>query len=407
MKNLINFQIRISQSKLSSLVTKAIDEAIGDDSLEVESFKVTLKRIDKVNLYPEQKNIRLELPYDVHLYKQTGLFSVDGKGAIKLTLDVEYDVSNDLVLSTKTTLNDYSWISKPEVDLGIVNVPLEKILDMVIDKYNPVITEKIDEKLKDFSNFRTPLTALDAKIAEQIKSVDFKGVHPSIELCKVNMIPISSEGDVLHLRGSAEPSIVFNDVKTYSNIKDVQFEWIETLEDEYKVQCSAIVSYDFIVENILKNISNVEIAGKPLKLDNLSIDQKNGRLSIQADLLQPITAKVSIEGNPSFEAEPSIIHLDDIDVSVKPSSFIYKMTTPIVNSFIKNKLTTMFPMSTDALIKERILPKIPKEIPYPMGVFDVSFEQINIENILFEETGLDVIAGISNLMLNTYINEEE
>lgn len=407
MKNLINFQIRISQSKLSSLVTKAIDEAIGEDSLEVESFQVTLKRIDKVNLYPDQKNIRLELPYDVHLFKQTGLFSVDGKGAIKLILDVEYDISSDLVLSTKTTLYDYSWIAKPEVDLGIVNVPLEKVLDMVINKYNPVITEKIDEKLKEFSNIRTPLTSLDAKIAQQISNADFKGIHPSIELCKVNMIPIESDGGVLKLQGSAEPSIVFNDVKTYSNIKDVKFEWIETLEEDYKVQFSAIVSYDFIVENILKNISNVEIAGKPLKLDNLNINQRGGRLSIKADILQPITAKVSIEGNPSFEAEVSIIHLDDIEVNVKPSSFIYKMTTPIVNSFIKNKLTSMFPMSTDTLIKERILPMIPREIPYPMGVFNVSFENINIENILFEETGLDVIAGVSQLMLNTYINEEE
>lgn len=395
MSNRVLFALSASNQFLSDLFEEALDEAVSSEPLEVNSVEVLLKRIGEAELRPNHKEIHIFLPLNIQLKRPAGLFTVEGSGSINLHLVVDFDINEEMKLSTKTSLVSHEWLEKPVLEIGALNIPVETLVDMVLNHHESIITAKIDASLKKVSDLnRLLLNGLDVA-RKSIKNQDLKGNTIQLNLHKVALLEPMLENSKVILKGILEPTIGINTHNTLEQ-GNIKFNWIE--QDEFLKASTMHVDielpYDLLKDEMKEALQGFEVGGK--YFDVKSIDVHGGeKLNIQLEIDEPIKAQVFIQGKPIYNELEGVLFVEDLDVKVNPANFIYKLTAPLVNKFVEGKMSEFFPLEVNQKLSAIVRGNIPSEILIPSGAIKVTHKELQIDALDF---AVDRIIGKASIV---------
>ena len=117
----------------------------------------------------------------------------------------------------------------------------------------------------------------------------------------------------------------------------------------------------------------------------------------------PIKAEVFIKGKPIYNEIEGQLILNDLDVKVNPSNFIYKLTAPLVNRFVESKMEDFFPLSVNEKLSELVSANIPKSINLQKAKIGIAQNGIQINEMRFLERKLSALAQINGLAVASVI----
>ena len=397
MPNRISFELSASNQFLSDLFEEALDDAVSSEPMEVNSVEIILNRIGEAELRPDYKAIHIYLPLNIQLKRPAGLFTVEGSGSINLHLVVDFDIDSNLRLSAKSSLLSHEWLEKPVLEIGALNIPVETLINMVLNHHESIITAKIDASLKKVSDLNSFLQKGIEKAKESINEQDLKGNAFDLSLHHISLVEPVLENDFVSIKGFLTPTIGINTNST-SEQKEISFDWItaQTLSEESTVQIDIELPYDLLKNELINTLQGMEVGGK--NFDVRSIDISGGdSLYIELEIDDPIKAQIFINGRPTYNETKGQLSMENLDVKVNPANFIYKLTAPIVNKFIENKMSDFFPLEVNQKLGEIVRSKIPTEISIPKGKIKVAHKKIRIDSLNFEDDRIIGKTTISNL----------
>jgi len=381
MSNRVSFELSASNQFLSDLFEEALDDAVSSEPLEVNSVEVMLKRVGEAELRPDHKAIHIYLPLNIQLKRPAGLFTVEGSGSINLHLVVDFDIDKSLKLSTKSSLITHEWLEKPILEIGALNIPVETLVNMVLNHHESIITAKIDASLKKVSDLNSLLlNGLDIA-RDSIKQQDLKGNTIDLNLHRVALVEPILENSKVSVKGLLMSGINTTDKLEQQNIG---FNWIDETElsQSSTMQIDIELPYDLLKDEMKDALQGLEVGGK--HFDVRSMEVSGGEyLNIQLDIDDPIKAQVFIQGKPIYNEFEGLLIMEDIDVKVNPSNFIYKLTAPLVNKFIESKMNEFFPLEVNQKLGDVVREKIPSEILIPSGKINVAHKQVKIDALDF------------------------
>ena len=397
MSNRVSFELSASNQFLSDLFEEALDDAVSSEPLEVNSVEIILKRIGEAELRPDKKSINIFLPLNIQLKRPAGLFTVEGSGSINLHLVVNYDINSDMQLIAKSDLVSHEWLDKPILEIGALNIPVETLVNMVLKHHESIITAKIDASLKAFSDLNALLVKGLDMAKKSINNQDLKGNEFELTLQNVSLVePVVKDGKV-RLNGFLNPNIGIN-TKHHLEPERISFDWIDenVLKEDSSMQIDIELPYDLLKDELKDALQGMEVGGK--NFDVRSIEISGGEhLLINLEIDDPIKAQVFVKGVPIYNEIEGVLIMKDIDVKVNPANFIYKLTAPLVNRFIENKMSDFFPLEVNQKLGEIVRSKIPSEISIPNGKINVAHEKVVIDALGFEKDRIKGKASISNL----------
>ena len=395
MSNRVSFELSASNQFLSDLFESALDDAVSSEPMEVNSVEIMLKRIGEAELKPDHKSIHIYLPLSIALKRSAGLFTVEGSGSINLHLVVDFDIDASLRLKAKSNLISHEWIEKPVLEIGALNIPVETLVNMVLNHHESILTAKIDASLKKVSDLNGLLQKGIMKAQESINSQDLKGNKFQLSLNKVALVePIIKDKKVV-VSGFIMPDIGINTSKQEA-VKNIAFEWIENevLKEESSIQLDVELPYDLMKNELKGALQGMEVGGK--HFDVRSIDIIGGeKLNINLEIDDPIKAQVFVKGTPIYNEIEGKLIMQDIDVKVNPANFIYKLTAPLVNKFIEGKMSDFFPLEVNQKLGDVIRNNIPSEIAIPNGTVGVTHKALVIDALDFQK---DKIVGKASIL---------
>ena len=75
------------------------------------------------------------------------------------------------------------------------------------------------------------------------------------------------------------------------------------------------------------------------------VDFAPSKMNLQLSLSSPLKAMVTVDGKPRYNEAESNLYLDKLDINMKASNLIYKLSAPLVNRFLSpvSKKTPSFP----------------------------------------------------------------
>lgn len=397
MSNRVSFELSASNQFLSDLFEEALDEAVSSEPLEVNSVEIILKRIGEAELRPDNKSIHIYLPLNIQLKRPAGLFTVEGSGSINLHLVVNFDIDSNMQLSAKSDLLTHEWLEKPILEIGALNIPVETLINLVLKHHESIITAKIDASLKEFSDLNAMLVRGLDLAKQSINNQDLKGNDFELTLQNVSLVePIVKDGKV-KLNGFLKPNIGIN-TKTHLDPERISFDWIsqEVLKEDSSMQIDIELPYDLLKDELKEALQGMEVGGKNFEVKSIEISGGD-LLLINLEIDDPIKAQIFVQGVPIYNEIEGVLIMNDIDVKVNPANFIYKLTAPLVNRFIENKMSDFFPLEVNQKLGEVVRSKIPSEIIIPKGKINVVHEKVIIDSLNFAKDRLIGKASVSNL----------
>jgi len=403
MESSILFNISTTSEFLSNLLEDALDKAVSSEPMEVNGVTVMLNRVGEAEIKPEGKRINIYLPLKIKLTREAGLFTVEGNGAINLHLAVDIEISNTLKLKAKSELVTHEWLEKPRLEIGALNIPIETLVNLVLNHHESIITAKIDNELLRFSDLNQVLQGGLKDARQKIGELDLKGNRINLDIDELLLSEPKFENGKINLSGIVRPDIAINDVAEIRSSL-VPFRWM-TDEDkklENKVLIPIIFDYDFLEKELRTVLQGMEVGGK--HFDVRSIHIRGGeQLHIKMVIDDPIKAEVFIKGTPIYNEIEGELILNNIDVKVNPGNFIYKLTAPLVNRFVESKMEDFFPVSVNDQLSDLVSKNIPSSVDLEKATISISQKGIQINEMRFLERKLSALAQINGLEVGSVI----
>lgn len=403
MESSIIFDITTTSEFLSNLLEEALDKAVSAEPMVVNGVEVLLTRIGEAEIRPEGKKVDIFLPLKIQLKREAGLFTVEGNGAIKLNLAVNVDITNSLKLKAKSELVAHEWIEKPILEIGALNIPIETLVNLVLKHHESIITAKIDNSLQQFSDLNQLLQGGLADARKKLGELDLKGNRINLDVDELILSEPQINDGKVNISGIVKPDISINDTAVVQS-SIVPFRWMtdEDKHTENKVLVPITFDYDFLENELRTVLQGMEVGGKHFDVRTINI-RGGEELNIRMVIDEPIKAEVFIKGKPIYNEIEGQLILNDIDVKVNPSNFIYKLTAPLVNRFVESKMEDFFPLNVNSQLSELVSKNIPSSIKLEKAKIGIAQNGIQIQELRFLERKLSALAQINGLAVASVI----
>lgn len=397
----LTYKISATQAKLNATVDAALDKALSRDNMEVNGVEVQLSKSGLATGILEGKALLIDVPLDIHIKRKAGLFTVEGTGGISIKLKLNYDINRDLQFKFKTELVAHEWITKPVLEVGALNIPVETLMNLVLGHYESVLVSKIDAALNEKSDFvgqvYQALQQLETKVNDILpfdNAVDLK-------LGTLDTMTPRSSNNRVELQGNIEMGLSVLPKLASTNDLLPTINWTDKVQAAVPITVDIQLSYSDLANQATEQLSGVDMGGRKIVVSDMVITYEE-ELQIEVELTEPIKGTVSLTGEPDYMPTTGELAVAELDVKVKPSNFIYKMTAPLVNKFIEGKLEELLPISLQAIV-DRKLAELPKEIAVPDGILKPSLSKADIKAIEFDAKGVNISIELNDVHVEILI----
>ncbi len=396
---MIGFDLKVDKENIENQLMNLLKEAMPTSKLEVSGFEVSISVIDKPKLTIKNKIITTNLPIAVSFIKNAALFTVQGHGKLNVELKTIFDVNPSFHLTTKSSIQDHTWIEKPVIDFGSLDVTVEKLIDLVLAHYNEMIASSIDKSIKDTLDLNSLVQKAITQMHYKLKSFNFKGLNLYIEPSELLLEPLDTQDKFFRARGSLRSEVAFATDNPLED-KGILLRWVESLLSDNTTYILFDITEKIISDLLCEFVNKQQYGGQNLVCDACTVDFKPSSIAIKLKLIKPIEGIVTLKGSPRYSDTDSKLYIDDLDISLKASNFIYKLTAPLVNKFLASSIKENLPIDVDGLIKSQLLSYYKGNTVIDGMQISHAISSVNLAELKFNEDSVSALMKINESELS-------
>jgi hypothetical protein len=388
LENNILIDFRLSKSKLNFYLQEVIDQYT-DTKLSAGDFDIFIKKTShQINIEARRKSVYANIPIAFNFSQKAGLFSIEGEGSIIANLEIICDIDRDFGLKTKTILHSHEWQEGPVLHVGQLNIPIETLSNCVISFLKESLMEKLDKRLAETADIKTAINSQIKQYATNYPVHRKPELYFNGQILQVQSGLLREDENDIHLDLWLELSGKISDQPLRFDIEsEPVFYWVETGTKKSNQIIDVELSYLGLAKMILTSINGQEIGVKNFELESVHIRNTN-LLEIKANMLEPVKGIITITCKPFLDRETQKLNLEQFDIDIDASNIIYKLSSPLIEKIISNKIMALLPFDPSPFIKQ-FLTKPPQIHLMDNKISLIpSFSQLVIDHITFSENGL-------------------
>ncbi len=392
---MIGFELKVDKKKVENRIYELIKETAPNSKLEISGFEVILEILGAPNLELTGKNIFTSFPIAVSFVKDAALFTVKGHGKLNIQMATAFDINPNFGLTTKSKIEKYEWVEKPVIDFGSLDITVEKLIGLVLNHYDDMIGATIDKSIKDALNLKDLVNSAIGKLRTQLSKFSFKGINLFIEPSELLLEPIETDNYNFKAKGSLRADVAF---ATSNPFEDTGFtlRWVETLLSDNITYIHFDITEEIISNILCEFVNEQEYGGEKLVSDNCKVDFSPGKININLNLIKPINAAVLLYGNPRYNEHESKLYLDNLDIDMKASNFIYKLTSGLISKYMESKIKENLPVDVDYLIKSQLSKIISGSQVFNEFTIQHSISSIKLMELVTHDKGIKALMVIND-----------
>lgn len=396
---MISFSAVINKNKLIRLLSDTIKTSVEGNKFDVNGFNVQFALKDKVGLTFSGKCIEVELPVDLELSKASGLFSVSGHGSLMVVVKINYDINPGFQLTTKSEMAHHTWLTPAIVDVGTLDVPIEKVVEMMLKHYESVICGSIDKVIKENVDIRQQVDNALLVLKDNLNANAYFGLRLYVNPYEVLFEPVRDHENEIILKGAVQLDATVSDKNPYQSTQ-LSFIWADNILDDGINFINIDIDETIITAILCDYLNKMEYGGEKLQTKSCLVDfteKHEMHLTIKID--KPIAGTILINAKPKYNNANETLTVVDLDVNVKPESFIYKLTAPLLSKFLASEVNNNLPIHLDKIIDAYTSSFKTKNVEINDVAISTRFDKLFIKELTFYEKGVKGISQINDLTL--------
>ena len=347
----ISVKLKDIENQTNSLLNGLIyeDNNIEDDDIEMKIWKLALITIKNDNGANDQK-IRTVLPLKaivkyrigtkkmgVELYN-TKEFNLDG--VVTLLSDVGL---TNWKMNTKTELKSLDWNESPTMTVFGKNVPVTYLINPGIKLFKSKIEKKIDDAIAKSMDFKPNVLAALEKICVPFQMSDtyesWLRIVP-IEIYSTNA-KLKNDTFVLEMGMKCNmETLIGRQPETKFNASKIVLKPVSKIPQEITANIIAVSTYIEASKLMTKNFAGQEFGSgsKKVKVQNVSIWHKNGKMIIALDVLGSVNGTIYLAGFPQYNDKTKEVFFDQLDYALDTKNKLMRTANWLAQGLILRKI---------------------------------------------------------------------
>lgn len=416
----VSLPITINLKEIETTINEQIDRVLfenknlNDDG--DHDFEIRAEKPEDISVVFESSHIRYRVPLKIWIKKVVPivLLEVEVEGAIAMSLSTEFKIEKDWKLTTVTRVIEHEWLEKPQIRIGLFDLPIKFILNTVLEKSEKYLSKSLDKALAKHFDLQKIAQKAWKQIQAPIQVDEELGIWLIIRPEKVGMTPLMSDGE--HLKGTimvqTYAAAVIGEKPTSINEDPVpSFHLSTEIKDDFDLYLKNHIDYaqagkiarKYVIEqSITKSIFSIKIV-------DLKLSGKGDKVVIETKISGSFNGEIVFEGKPVFDKMKYKIKIEQPDYKLVTQNILFRFINWVLKRLIKNRLRKLlsFPLKEDI---NKLILRIGNLLTNYEVVDNVilngNLEKLDIENIQFEENGLNLTISSAG-ELNIHVNKIE
>ena len=336
-----------TNTQLNGLIYE--DNTIDDDDIEMKIWKlapITIKNDNTTNIPKITTILPLKAIVKYRIgTKKMGValynikeFNLDGV----VTLISEVSLTN-WKMNTKTELKSLNWNESPTITVFGKNVPITYLINPAISLFKSKIEKKIDNAIEKSMDFKPNVLVALEKICAPFQMSDtyqsWLKIVP-IEIYSTNA-KLKNDTFVLDMGMKCTmETLIGKQPESKFNANKIILKPVSKIPQDITANIVAISTYQEASKLMTKNF-NGQIFGsgsKSIKVQNVAIWHKNGKMIIALDVLGAVNGTIYLAGFPQYNDKTKEVFFDQLDYALDTKNKLMQTANWLAQGLILKKI---------------------------------------------------------------------
>jgi len=355
-RSVVNINYQLDKAGIQDTFNTIIDEQLaGDMEFTGYDLDISVKKYGDAKFEFDGKRILVNLPLEIFLEKETFISNLKAKGILNMTFVSDLEVDSTWNLVTETGLEDYTWIKEPQLSLGVMSLPIERIANGIIEKSKDEVAKNIDITIRDHFELRNKMLDMMKIIEEPYQLDSAFNMFVTLQPDTVFMTPTWNTKDwtegqigvfVKTNMSSTKPEVI-------PGIQLPDFQWSEKLDSSSVFRVQLELDHKHIQSILDDNLVGRTFAndGQEITIHDIELNGFKEKIELTADVSGSFNGTLVLRGKPVFNNDTNIIEVKDLDIKVKTKNILHKAASWLFKGKIKNSIEENMIFSVDEYIE--------------------------------------------------------
>ena len=386
---------------IENQTNKALNGLIYEDkNLEDDDYQVKIWKLAPIVLSNENGKIKTVLPLKANVKYRIGT----NKLGIDLYNTKEFNFNGNVILisdvgltnwklKTNTEFKSINWNESPSMTVLGKSVPITYLINPTIQLFKSKIEKSIDDAIAKSMDFKPNVLDALEKICTPFQMSEAYNTWLRVVPVELYTTEAKFQQDKIAfemgLKCTIETLVGQKPVANFDRSKIV-LKPVAKMPDHISANIVAVSTYADASKIMTKNFAGQEFGSdsKKVKVQNVEIWQKGGKMIIALDLLGSLNGKIYLAGIPQYNDQTKEIFFDKLDYAIDTKSRLTRTANWLLSGYILKKMQESCRYSIKPNLEEgkaNLLQYMKNYSPMP-GVFvngnvdDIQFQKIQLTN---------------------------
>ncbi len=401
--SIVNIPVQLSLPELERLVNDEFNVILAENSaFEQDGYRIKVAKLDNVKLALTDQRIKYLVPLQLNIAKNIGFGTVKADAAIAIQFFTDFDIKEDWTLETNSSIETYEWLEQPKLRMGAISLPAGFVGDMIIDRSRTLITQTIDEQIKNNLNLRASITNAWKQLQNPIEISEEYKTWINVNPQKITLSPIVSKNNAVEftiaVSSSPEVSIGMPPASHFAS-QLPSFQFSEAKDENFRVILPASISYERAETLAMENIKGESFSsGKyKVRIEDLELYGQANRLVINTKLSGSYRGSIYLIGEPYYNKLRNQIDIKDLDYTLGTKNFLLRTAGWLIKSNMRKKIRENLNLFIDyniESVKKQAKTQFERYEIAPGIILNSELNDLNITDVFLTPEGINVQLGI-------------
>lgn len=296
-------------------------------------------------------------------------------------------------LNTKTELKSLDWNESPSMTIFGKNVPVTYLINPAIKLFKSKIEKKIDDAIAKSMDFKPNLLSALEKICTPFQMNEEYDSWLRIVPIEIYSTTAKLKSNTFLLEMGMKctmETLIGKKPESKFDKNKIVLKPVTKIPEEITANIVAVSTYEEASKIMTKNFSGQEFGSgsKKVKVQNVAIWHKNGKMIIALDLLGAVNGTIYLAGFPQYNDKTKEIFFDKLDYALDTKNKLMRTANWLAQGLVLRKIQQNCRYSIKPNLdegKHSMMNYLKNYSPMP-GVFvngkmeDIQFQKIELTN---------------------------
>jgi hypothetical protein len=342
--SVIQMPIRLHKEALQTDINVQLGDTLYvDDDADGEGMYIRAEKAEPISIDFDGEDILYRVPVDLFIKKEYMIANLGATGAIAMSFRTSFDILPDWTLETKTVVEDYEWLTRPKLQVGVINIPIKLIANLVLNRTGDLIGEAVDEQVRANLDLRKEMENAWAMMHSPIELSSEYRTYMIMKPRNIFMTPMTADGITLEsvVVLESEPQVFLGELPQADPAGPIpDFMWKNHQDRGFELLVQTDILFSEAERLAKENMVGQEFSSgkKSVTVEDLDLFGLDDKIVVKTTLSGAYNGAINLIGKPTFNPEKGEIELQDLDVEVKTKNVLHKSLGWLFKSTFKKEI---------------------------------------------------------------------